>query len=78
MFNSILYYTDKIIKNAIKLQKSTKPLILHSDLGCQYISYAVEEYIDNTKLEINSFSRKGGFSGNACIEFLCFFKRGGS
>lgn len=34
------------VKNAIKLQKPTKPLILHSDLGCQYTSSAFKDYIE--------------------------------
>ncbi len=33
------------VKNAIKLQRSNKPLILHSDLGCQYTSFAFKGYI---------------------------------
>lgn len=56
------------VKNAIKLQKPTKPLILHSDLGCQYTSAAFEEYIKNTKIIIHSFSGKGCPYDNACIE----------
>lgn len=56
------------IKNAIKLQKPTKQLILHSDLGCQYTSSAFKEYIDSTKLIKHSFSGKGCPYDNACIE----------
>lgn len=33
------------VKNAMGLQKPTKPLILHSDLGCQYTSSVFKEYI---------------------------------
>jgi len=56
------------MKNAIKLQKPTKPLILHSDLGYQYTSSAFKEYISNTKLITHSFSGKGCFYDNAFIE----------
>lgn len=56
------------VKNAIKLQKPTKPLILHSDLGCQYTSYAFKEYITSTKIITHSFSAKGCPYDNACIE----------
>lgn len=56
------------VKNAIKLQKPTKQLILHSDLGCQYTSYAFKNYIDSTKIIIHSFSSKGCPYDNACIE----------
>ncbi|HDK7176340.1 TPA: hypothetical protein PTV31_002945 [Clostridium botulinum] len=47
------------VKNAVKLQKPTKSLILHSDLGCQYTSSAFKEYIDSCKLITHSFSSKG-------------------
>lgn len=56
------------VKNAIKLQKPTSPLILHSDLGCQYTSYAFKEYIERTKIISHSFSAKGCPYDNACIE----------
>lgn len=56
------------VKNAIKLQKPTKPLILHSDLGCQYTSSAFKGYIDSTKIITHSFSGKGCPYDNACIE----------
>jgi putative transposase len=56
------------VKNAIKLQKPTKPLILHSDLGCQYTSSAFKEYIDSIKIITHSFSGKGCPYDNACIE----------
>jgi transposase InsO family protein len=56
------------VKNAIKLQKPTKPLILHSDLGCQYTSCAFKEYITSTKIITHSFSSKGCPYDNACIE----------
>ena len=56
------------VKNAIKLQNPTKPLILHSDLGCQYTSSAFEKYITDTKIITHSFSSKGCPYDNACIE----------
>lgn len=56
------------VKNAIKLQKPTKQLILHSDLGCQYTSSAFKEYIDSAKIIKHSFSGKGCPYDNACIE----------
>lgn len=56
------------VKNAIKLQKPIKPLILHSDLGCQYTSSAFKEYISSTKIITHSFSGKGCPYDNACIE----------
>lgn len=56
------------VKNAVTLQKPTKPLILHSDLGCQYTSSAFKEYINSTKLITHSFSGKGCPYDNACIE----------
>lgn len=56
------------VKNAVKLQNPTKPLILHSDLGCQYTSSAFKEYIDSIKMIIHSFSGKGCPYDNACIE----------
>jgi putative transposase len=56
------------VKNAIKLQNPTKPLILHSDLGCQYTSSAFKEYIASTKIITHSFSSKGCPYDNACIE----------
>jgi transposase InsO family protein len=56
------------VKNAIKLQKPTKPLILHSDLGCQYTSSAFKEYIASINIIKHSFSGKGCPYDNACIE----------
>ncbi|WP_373898030.1 integrase core domain-containing protein [Haloimpatiens sp. FM7315] len=54
--------------NAIKLQKPTKPLILHSDLGCQYTSSAFKKCIDNIKIITHSFSGKDYPYDNAWIE----------
>jgi len=35
----------QVVKNAMELQNPTKPLILHSDLGCQYTSSVFKGYI---------------------------------
>lgn len=56
------------VKNAVRLQKPTNNLILHSDLGCQYTSSAFKEYIVSTNLITHSFSSKGCPYDNACIE----------
>jgi transposase InsO family protein len=56
------------VKNAIYLQRPTGPLILHSDLGCQYTSLAFKKYIDSTQIISHSFSAKGSPHDNACIE----------
>lgn len=56
------------VKNAIKLQRPTRPLILHSDLGCQYTSSAFKEYILSIEIIAHSFSGKGCPYDNACIE----------
>jgi putative transposase len=56
------------VKNAVKLQRPTRPLILHSDLGCQYTSSAFKEYILSSKIIAHSFSGKGCPYDNACIE----------
>lgn len=58
----------KAVKNAMKIQKPTKPLILHSDLGCQYTSQEFKEYILSTKIITHSFIGKGCPYDNACIE----------
>lgn len=58
------------VRNAIKLQKPTKTLIIHSDLGCQYTSSAFKDYIESTKLIKHSFSGKGCLYDNACIEYF--------
>lgn len=58
----------RAVKNAIELQKPTKPLILHSDLGCQYTSNTFKEYMASAKMITHSFSSKGCPYDNACIE----------
>ena len=56
------------VKNALKLQKPTNSLIIHSDIGCQYTSLGFKEYIFNTKIITHSFSGKGCTYDNASIE----------
>ena len=65
------------VKNVVKLQKPTKSLILHIDLGCQYPSSAFKEYIDSCKLITYSFSSKGCPYDNVCIKSFhaCLKKR---
>ena len=53
--------------NAVKAQKPTKQIILHSDLGSQYTSSKFKDYVDNNNI-IHSFSGKGNPYDNACIE----------
>lgn len=51
----------------------TKPLIIHSDRGCQYVSKAYKEATKRMKL---SYSKKGYPYDNACIEsFHALIKR---
>lgn len=57
----------KALDNALKGQKPTKPVILHSDLGSQYTSTKFKEYIESNGIK-HSFSRKGNPYDNACIE----------
>ena len=57
----------KALDNAIKLQRPTEGLILHSDLGSQYTSYEFAQYVNEHRL-IHSFSGKGNPYDNACIE----------
>lgn len=55
------------VANAIKSQKPTTEVILHSDLGSQYTSLKFKEFIAENKI-IHSFSGKGNPYDNACIE----------
>lgn len=55
------------VANAIKAQKTTTKVILHSDLGSQYTSAKFKEFIDKNNI-IHSFSSKGNPYDNACIE----------
>ena len=56
------------VKNAVRLQRPTNQLILHSDLGTQYTSLDFKEYILNSKIITHSFSGKGCPYDNASIE----------
>lgn len=48
----------KSLENAYLNVKSTKGIILHSDLGTQYTSQTFQELISKKEM-IHSFSRKG-------------------
>lgn len=55
------------VKNACLNVKDTERIILHSDLGSQYISQAFEGYLSSKKIR-HSFSRKGNPYDNAWIQ----------
>ena len=55
------------VKNACLNVKNTQGILVHSDLGSQYTSQALERYL-NSQGMIHSFSRKGNPYDNACIE----------
>lgn len=57
----------KAVDNAIKNQKPTDKVVLHSDLGSQYTSCNFKEFVDANNL-LHSFSGKGNPYDNACIE----------
>ena len=57
----------KSIENACLNVNMAKDIILHSNMGSQYISQKFEDYLDNKHM-IHSFSRKGNSYDNACIE----------
>ena len=57
----------KSLENACLNVKSTKGIILHSDLGTQYTSQKFQELIAKKGIK-HSFSRKGNPYDNACIE----------
>lgn len=57
----------KALENACLNVRTTKGIILHSDLGSQYTSNEFEEFL-NSKGIIHSYSRKGNPYDNACIE----------
>jgi transposase InsO family protein len=62
--------TDVVVTaldNAYQSQKAHPGLILHSDLGAQYTSREVGNYLQ-TKNTQHSFSQKGCPYDNACIE----------
>lgn len=61
------------INRAKEIRKITKPLVIHTDRGIQYVS---SEYLDATKTMINSYSKKAFPWDNACIEsFHSLLKR---
>ena len=53
------------INKAKKARKVTKPLVMHTDRGIQYVS---SEYLKATRSMINSYSKKAFPWDNACIE----------
>ena len=57
----------KAVENACLNVKITKDIILHSDLGAEYINHTFEDYLSSKGI-IHSFSRKGNHYDNACIE----------
>lgn len=65
----------KAVEKAKRNRKLTKPVIIHSDRGCQYVS---KSYLEATPAAqfIRSYSRKGNPWDNACIEsFHALIKR---
>ena len=57
----------EVVKNACLNVRETKGIILHSDLGSQYISQSFERILKGREI-LHSFSRKGNPYDNACIE----------
>ena len=63
------------LRQAVYKTKQTKGIIVQSDLGSQYLSYDVEQFIKNYEM-IHSYSRKGTSYDNAPIEtFHSIIKR---
>ena len=63
------------LRQAVYKTKQTKGIIVQSDLGSQYLSYDVEQFIENYEM-IHSYSRKGTPYDNAPIEtFHSIIKR---
>lgn len=61
------------INKAKKSRKIEKPLIFHTDRGCQYVSHDFRKATENM---INSYSKKAYPWDNACIEsFHALIKR---
>lgn len=61
------------VENAKQKRRITKPLLFHSDRGCQYVSGAFRKATDGM---INSYSKKAYPWDNACIEsFHALLKR---
>jgi putative transposase len=57
----------KAVENACLNVKDTAGIILHSDLGTQYTSKLLEDYLSGRQMN-HSYSRKGNPYDNACIE----------
>lgn len=63
----------KCIEKAKSIRKIDRPLIIHTDRGCQYVS---EAFRNATAEMINSYSKKAYPWDNACIEsFHALLKR---
>lgn len=63
------------LRQAVYKTNQTKGIIIQSDLGSQYLSYDVEQFIENYEM-IHSYSRKGTPYDNAPIEsFHSIIKR---
>ena len=63
------------LRQAVYKTKNTEGIIVHSDLGSQYLSYDVESFITENKM-VHSYSRKGTPYDNAPIEsFHSIIKR---
>ncbi len=63
------------LRQAVYKTKQTKGIIVQSDLGSQYLSYDVEQFIENYEM-IHSYSRKGTPYDSAPIEtFHSIIKR---
>lgn len=68
-------HVTSAIEKAKASRKTSKPVIIHSDRGSQYVS---KTYIEATPIDkfIRSYSRKGNPWDNACIEsFHALIKR---
>jgi transposase InsO family protein len=57
----------KALNNAYQSQRIHSGLVIHSDLGTQYTSAEVEQYLQSKNIQ-HSFSQKGCPYDNACIE----------
>ena len=61
------------VNEAKKLRRTTQPLVLHSDRGCQYVS---GQYLEALGKIMPSYSSKASPWQNACIEsFHALIKR---
>ncbi|ANB58805.1 integrase core domain protein [Anoxybacillus sp. B7M1] len=62
--------TDLVIRdleNAYSVQKPTKGLLLHTDLGSKYTSFKFTRYVQSHSI-MQLFSQKGGPYDSVCIE----------